>query len=130
MHVRPLDPDVHEQLGSLLLAEGRPAEALEEFRIVLAQGAYDQANAYFQIARAHNALGDVDATRDNLLTALDIAPGTVSTPAYQNPKHSPLVHHGNRQLLRWLRGICRFTRVWLRQWRLLPGSSDSVRLTL
>ena len=75
MHVQPLDPDVHEQLGSLLLAEGRPAEALEEFRIVLAQGAYDQANAYFQIARAHNALGDVDATRDNLLTALDIAPG-------------------------------------------------------
>jgi len=75
MHVQPLDADVHEQLGGLLLAEGRPAEALAEFEIVLAQGAYDQANAYYQIARAHDALGDVDATRDNLLMALDIAPG-------------------------------------------------------
>ena len=75
IHVQPLANEVHQQLGELLLETGKPQAALSEFQIVLAQGAYDQANAYFQIARAHEALGDIDATRDNLLMALDIAPG-------------------------------------------------------
>jgi len=73
--VQPLDNPLHENLGELLLAEGDPRGALREFEIVLAQDAYDKANAYFQIARAHQALGDTRATRDNLLLALDVAPG-------------------------------------------------------
>lgn len=73
--VQPLDNELHQRLGELLLAEGRAERALEAFEIVLARDAYDKANAYFQIARAHDALGDVDATRENLLKALDVAPG-------------------------------------------------------
>jgi tetratricopeptide (TPR) repeat protein len=73
--VQPLDIGLHEELGDLSLRRGDAAAALREFEIVLAQGAYDKANAYFQIARAHKALGNAEATRDNLLMALDVAPG-------------------------------------------------------
>ena len=75
LQVQPLDAELHRQLGELLLAANRPADALDEFQVVLARGAYDKANAYFQIARAYDALGDSEATRENLLMALDVAPG-------------------------------------------------------
>ncbi len=73
--VQPLDNELHERLGSLYLASGRAEDALQSFEIVLAQGAFDKANAYFQVARAHRALGNDTATKDNLLLALDVAPG-------------------------------------------------------
>lgn len=73
--VQPLDVEVHETLGELLLARGDAALALREFEIVVARDALDKANAYYQMARAHRALGDADATRSNLLLALDVAPG-------------------------------------------------------
>ncbi|MDX1482144.1 MAG: peptidase MA family metallohydrolase, partial [Woeseiaceae bacterium] len=73
--VQPLDIEVHEMLGGLLLARGDAALALREFEIALAQDTLDKANAYYQIARAQRALGDIDATRSNLLLALDVAPG-------------------------------------------------------
>ncbi|MEM9209349.1 MAG: tetratricopeptide repeat protein, partial [Pseudomonadota bacterium] len=73
--VQPLDNELHARLGGLYLETERAADALQSFEIVLAQGAFDKANAYFQVAQAHRALGNTDATRDNLLLALDVAPG-------------------------------------------------------
>lgn len=73
--VQPLDPELHAAIGELELEVGEPARALDEFNVVLAQDTHDKANAYFQVARAHRALGDPDASRDYLLKALDIAPG-------------------------------------------------------
>lgn len=73
--VQPLDPQLHQDLGEAFMAGGDAKRALQSFEIVLAQDAYDKANAYFQIARAHYALGQPDESRDNLLLALDVAPG-------------------------------------------------------
>ena len=73
--VRPLDTELHESLGELLLAAGAPRRALDALNIALARDVHDKANTYFQMARAHRALGNADATRDSLLQALDIAPG-------------------------------------------------------
>jgi len=73
--VQPLDPELHQSLGEAFLATNQADEALKSFEIVLAQDAYDKASAYYQIARAHHALGQRDESRDNLLLALDVAPG-------------------------------------------------------
>ena len=73
--VQPLDNELHAELGKLFLETDRAEDALQSYEIVLAQGTFDKASAYFNIARAHRALGNDDATRDNLLLALDVAPG-------------------------------------------------------
>ena len=73
--VQPLDNELHARLGELYLATEQAEDALQSFEIVLAQGAYDKANAYFQVAKAHRALGNGTETKNNLLLALDVAPG-------------------------------------------------------
>ena len=72
--VDPLDPEVHGMLGDLLLKTGRPAEALVEFEVALAQNPHDKATAYYRMATAHHGMGDLEASRARLLDALDIAP--------------------------------------------------------
>ncbi|MDH3440740.1 MAG: tetratricopeptide repeat protein, partial [Gammaproteobacteria bacterium] len=72
--VDPLDLELHGALGDLLMAEGRAAEALLEYSVALALNPHDKATAYYRLARAHNALGDREASQDQLLLALDVAP--------------------------------------------------------
>lgn len=72
--VEPLDPELHGTLGDLLLANGRADDALVEFGILLALDPHDKATAHYQMAAAHHALGDRDASREQLLLALDVAP--------------------------------------------------------
>ena len=72
--VLPLDQEMHGTLGDLLIAADRPNEALREYTVALALDPHDKATAYYRIARAHNALGDREASQGQLLQALDVAP--------------------------------------------------------
>jgi tetratricopeptide (TPR) repeat protein len=72
--VDPLDQAVHGELGDLLMAENRAADALREYTVALALDPHDKAAAYYRLATAHNALGDRAASQERLLMALDVAP--------------------------------------------------------
>ena len=74
LYVEPLDASVHTRLGEQLLAAGRPAEALREFRVLLALDVHDRAAANLGIARALWAQGDAAGSRRHLLDALETAP--------------------------------------------------------
>jgi tetratricopeptide (TPR) repeat protein len=70
----PLSVAAHEQLGSLLIAQKKGAEALREYQVLLALQPLDTAAANFGLARAYRLTGDVAETRRRLLEALDTAP--------------------------------------------------------
>ena len=72
--VDPLDADLHGTLGDLLMAHGRPGEALVEYRVLLELDPHDKASAWYRLARANHALGNGDESREQLLEALDVAP--------------------------------------------------------
>jgi tetratricopeptide (TPR) repeat protein len=73
-YVDPLDREVHGTLGDLLLANGRPADALREFTVALALDPHDKATAYYRMAQAYYELGNKESSQDHLLQALDVAP--------------------------------------------------------
>lgn len=73
--VQPLDQELHATLGHLHLALGDGAAALREFEILLGLEPHDKATAHLRIAEAHRALGNAEASRSSVLTALDLAPG-------------------------------------------------------
>ena len=73
--MQPLDGDLHGALGDLLLDSARAEEALREYEILLALDPHDRAAAHLRLARAHSTIGNFDLSRQNLLAALDIAPG-------------------------------------------------------
>jgi tetratricopeptide (TPR) repeat protein len=70
----PLTVEGHEQLGSLLIAQQKGAEALREYQVLLALQPLDTAAANFGLARAYRLTGDVPEARRRLLEALDTAP--------------------------------------------------------
>jgi tetratricopeptide (TPR) repeat protein len=72
--VAPLRAEVHEELGDRLLAAGRPAEAVTEYRALLAMNPHDLAEAHFRLAKAYFAAEDRSRCREQLLYALEIAP--------------------------------------------------------
>lgn len=73
--VQPLDNELHQTLGQLLLDQGDGPGALREFQIVLALNPHDKASAYLSVAQAHQSIGNIDQSRDHVLLALDFAPG-------------------------------------------------------
>lgn len=75
LYIAPLDSDVHQKLGSLYLAAQQPALAAREFQALLAGKPLDQAGAHFQLAQAYRADGRAALAREELLAALEIAPG-------------------------------------------------------
>jgi tetratricopeptide (TPR) repeat protein len=72
--VAPLDASLHSKLGERFNADGKPAESLREYKVLLALDAHDSASANFGIARALNSLGDRTESRRHLLQALETAP--------------------------------------------------------
>ncbi|MGC4029050.1 MAG: tetratricopeptide repeat protein [Steroidobacteraceae bacterium] len=73
-YVDPLAPGGHAQLGELLLAANRPADALREYQVLLALAPLDTAAANYGLARAWRASGDAARARRHLLQALETAP--------------------------------------------------------
>ena len=72
--VDPMDRELHGILGDRLLGAGLAADALQEFEIALALDPHDKATAWYRIAQAHYQLGDIAASQQSLLQALDVAP--------------------------------------------------------
>jgi tetratricopeptide (TPR) repeat protein len=72
----PLMPGEHERLGEIALEEGRPAEALEEFRrerrLVMSPAGLD-----LRMGQAYAAMGDLKNARAHLMKELARDPGNV-----------------------------------------------------
>ncbi|MEO8027068.1 MAG: tetratricopeptide repeat protein [Bryobacteraceae bacterium] len=74
-YIYPLDEDLHKRLGALAEELGRPMEAVREFRAVVAWKPTDVAGAHFQLAQALKLAKKTDEARDEVLLALEAAPG-------------------------------------------------------
>ena len=72
--VDPLDADLHGEIGDLLLAAGRPGEALREFEVAVSLQPHDMATAWYRLAQAQHELGNMELSQAHLLQALDVAP--------------------------------------------------------
>lgn len=73
--VAPLREEVHAELGDRLLAAGDAKRAVKEYQALLAMNPHDLATAHFRLAKAYLAAEDRAKGREQLLYALEIAPG-------------------------------------------------------
>jgi tetratricopeptide (TPR) repeat protein len=69
------DEELHRRLGDLLLGNSDARGAIREFQAVIALKPLDQADAHFNLARACRSAGQLEAAKDQLLLALEAAPG-------------------------------------------------------
>jgi tetratricopeptide (TPR) repeat protein len=74
-YIYPLDDESHNKLGELWLSEGNAAGAILEFQAVVARKPHDAAAAYFNLARAYRAANRLGDAREQLISALEAAPG-------------------------------------------------------
>jgi tetratricopeptide (TPR) repeat protein len=74
-YIDPMDPDLHRRLGDLWLAQGKTGGAIREYRAVIARSPMDPAAAHYNLARAYRAANRAGEARDELLIALEAAPG-------------------------------------------------------
>jgi tetratricopeptide (TPR) repeat protein len=75
IYIDPLDDELHRRLGELWLGLGDAPRAVREYRAVIARAPQDPAAAHFGLARAYRLGKQLDAARDELLLALEAAPG-------------------------------------------------------
>jgi cellulose synthase operon protein C len=69
------DESLHAHLGELWLRQGNFAGAIREYTAVVALHPADQAGALFHLAQADFAAHDAKAAEQNVLAALEAAPG-------------------------------------------------------
>jgi len=74
-YIYPVDGDLHQRLGALLVEQNNAAGAIREFRAVLAYQPIDPAQSHYDLARAYNLNHQPEQAKDELLGALEIAPG-------------------------------------------------------
>ena len=74
-YIYPMDPEQHQKLGGLWLEQGNASGAIREFQAVLARNPIDPAQAHYNLARAYRSNRQEDLARDEVLAALEIAPG-------------------------------------------------------
>lgn len=70
-----LDEETHSRLAGLWFDQGNYAGAIREYRAVLASKTADPAQARFNLARSLDAAGRLDEAADEVLAALEAAPG-------------------------------------------------------
>jgi len=70
----PLVTEGHDQLGRLLLAQNKGADALREYQVLLKLQPADTAMANFGLARSYRMTGDAQQARRHLLDSLETAP--------------------------------------------------------
>ena len=73
-YIYPEDPQLHERLGKLWLAQQNYPGAIREYSAVVALHPLDKASAEFNLAQAYFDAGQKDKAEDNLLQALEAAP--------------------------------------------------------
>ena len=69
------DAEIHNRLGEWYLETAKPDSAAQEYRAVLALDPVDKAGAHYRLARAYWTLGNGQGARQEVLAALEIAPG-------------------------------------------------------
>jgi len=74
-YIYPMDNEIHQQLGLLWLDQNATAGAIREFRAVVAHDPIDPAQAHFNLARAYQQNHQTEQAQDELLAALEAAPG-------------------------------------------------------
>jgi cellulose synthase operon protein C len=74
-YIYPIDDEYHPRLGSLWLELNNPKGAIREFQAVLAGKPLDAATAHYNLARAYRQNQQADQAKDELLAALEAAPG-------------------------------------------------------
>jgi len=74
-YIYPEDPELHKRLGDLWLAQNNLPGAIREYQAVLATRPLDQAGAHFELANALRKANRVEEARDQVLLALEAAPG-------------------------------------------------------
>jgi tetratricopeptide (TPR) repeat protein len=71
----PLLNQAHQKLGELWLAQGNTSGAVREFHSVVSHSPIDPAEAHYQLARAYHLNKEDEKAKDELLAALETAPG-------------------------------------------------------
>jgi len=74
-YIYPLDNPAHQELGSLLLEQNDPKDAIREFDAVVLHNPIDPAQSHYDLARAYNLNHQTDQAKDELYAALEAAPG-------------------------------------------------------
>jgi len=69
------DEDLHRKLGDLWLAQANYPGAIREYTAVVALNPLDKAGAQFNLAQAYFDSGQRDKAEENVLLALEAAPG-------------------------------------------------------
>jgi len=73
--IYPEDEELHRRLGDLLLAADDAQGAIREYQAVLASKPLDQAASHYELAKAFKMANRSDEARDQVLLALEAAPG-------------------------------------------------------
>jgi tetratricopeptide (TPR) repeat protein len=73
--IYPMDAEAHRSLGGLWLVQGNAKAAIREYDAVLAYKPQDLAQAHFDLARAYHADKRDEQAKEELLAALEVAPG-------------------------------------------------------
>jgi tetratricopeptide (TPR) repeat protein len=73
--IYPMDNAAHKELGALLLDGQKPAGAVREYAAVVANKPIDPAQAHYDLARAYHLNKEDEKAKDELLAALETAPG-------------------------------------------------------
>jgi tetratricopeptide (TPR) repeat protein len=74
-YIYPMDETAHQRLGGLWLDLGNAPKATREFQAVLARGPIDPARAHYDLARAYRMDRRTELATEELLAALEAAPG-------------------------------------------------------
>ncbi len=74
-YINPMDEDLHRRLGDLWFAQNNLDGAIREYQAVLAWHPVDPATAHFHLAQAYRRAGRTDDAREQVLLALETAPG-------------------------------------------------------
>jgi len=73
--IYPMDAAAHRSLGELWLVQENYPGAIREFKAVLAKNPLDQAQAHYDLAKAYQANKQTEQAKEELLAALEAAPG-------------------------------------------------------
>ena len=74
-YIYPEDQALHKRLGDLWLAQNNVSGAIREYQALLALKPLDQATSHYQLAQALRKANRLDQARDEVLLALEAAPG-------------------------------------------------------
>jgi tetratricopeptide (TPR) repeat protein len=74
-YIYPEDQELHRRLGDLWLAQNNVPGAIREYQALLALKPLDQATSHYQLAEAFWKANRPDQARDEVLLALEAAPG-------------------------------------------------------